>query len=215
MARAGVDDDLGYPTGRNAELGPPETPAPAVQAAPPEHLNHATRVLASKAIIHRGWARAVHKRLVVKDHEVVAPSPGVDLEALARHTAWAVHEERHTTKVAASLFWGGGVGLLLLALWAWPEPVWWLLLALSLVSFVVAYVVLVNRTEAMQKAGREMARAADHSVPRRHDEVLIRDDQRDRLERATLGEVIVYREGGGVDVWPGFGVLAYDEVRPA
>jgi hypothetical protein len=215
MARAGVDDDLGYPTGRDAVLGPPETPELGEEVAPPELLNHATRVLASKAIVHRGWARAVHSRLVVKDHEVVAPSPGVDLEALARHTAWAINEERRTTKIAAWLFWGGGVGLLLLALWAWPERAWWLLLALALASVVTAYAVLVLRTEAMQKAGREMARAADHSVPRRHDETLIRDDQCDRLQRATDGEVIVYREGGGVDVFPGFGALAYDEVRPA
>ena len=215
MARVGVDDDLGYPTGRNAELGPPDTPAPAVQAAPPEHLNHATRVLASKAIIHRGWARAVHKRLVVKDHEVVAPSPGVDLEALARHTAWAVNEERQTTRIVAWLFWGGGVGLLLLALWAWPSTIWWPLLVFALGSVVAAYVVLIKRTETMQDAGRTMARAADNSVPRRHDEYLIRDDQRRRLVAATEGTVVVYRESGGVDVFPGFGVRAYDEVRAA
>jgi hypothetical protein len=215
MARAGVDDDLGYPTGRNAVLGPPQTPTLDEVVVPPELLNHATRVLTSKAIVHRGWARSVFDRLVVKNHEVVAPSPGIDLDALARHTAWAVHEERKTTKIAAWLFWGGGVGMLVLALWAWPEPYWWLLLALAVIFVVAAYIVLVMRTEAMQKAGREMARAADHMVPRRHDEALIRDDQRRRLDQATVSEVIVYREGGGVDVFPGFGVLAYDEVRPA
>lgn len=199
----GADADLGYPTGDESPLAPPGT------------LNEATRWMCSRVLVDPSQAERTFGDLCLPRPEPFAPSPGVDLPALASHAAWAVRDERNVL-VRVTLLLAAAVGLLVArAVGVLDGGSWRLVLGSAAALLAVAVAALVHRRAFRAGiAGRIFAegtalRAAD----------LADAEQHARLDAANEGNLLVYGDrrtdgdGPTPGVFLGFGRLAGHEVR--
>jgi hypothetical protein len=204
----GVDTDLGYPTGTDVPVwkydGAYET----------------TRWMCSRVLVDRGRAERVFEQLCVPHVRPVAPAPGIDLVAVARHAAWAIRDERRVAAVA-SLLLGGALLALAAAVLAvgggsagtlWQLP---LLAAALLVGAAIAW--RVNRTAQRAEAARRVFSGLPVDAP--EVDLVIDPTQMRRLHGANHGTLLVYDEQRSradepaSTVFPGYGRLAGFEVR--
>jgi hypothetical protein len=193
------------------DLSGAETPVGSTTA-----LNETTRWLCSKVLVDDGDRDKLFDLLCVPHIRCVAPEPGIDLPALARHAAWAVDDEIHVRKVTALLAIAGVLAAalalaLLLAGGPWPVV---LVLGVALLVGAAAYVV-ERRALRADKARHLIESTTVEEVGTD----LVTTGRLTRLELANTGDLLVYDEQRtsadqpGYGAFPGFGRLIGHEVR--
>lgn len=201
----GIDTDLGYPTGIEAPLGSVDD------------LNETTRWMCSRVLVNMLWARVVFERLCIPGRGAVAPAPGVDLEALAGHAAWAIHDERTIRARVTQL-----LGIAVVALAATVPLVlgggpWHLTLMATGLSVLAAAAWSIERRATRAAMARRIITGGSTVEPRGID--LIDARQLDRVTAANAGNLLVYHERRTRaetperSVFPGYGRVAVAEVR--
>lgn len=198
-----VHGELGYPTGLEPSL------------ITSNNLNEATRWMCARVLVDRKVARLVFERLCIPAIGSVAPSPGIDLPALARHAAWAIDDERHVLGWVSALLSLAAVAMCASGLFMLISGPWLMtaLAGLVLLAWTVGW--FLEREASRHGLGRRVVDGA--GLPMSRELVLL--DQLQRLELANDGNLLVYRErrsrttGPASTVFPGFGRLAGHEVR--
>ena len=181
-----------------------------------ERLNEATRWLSSRVLVDDKFRDRVYRLLCIPSARCIAPAPGIDLPALARHAAWAVEDEIQTRRRTAQI---ALVGVALVA--AGPVVLlaggpWWVPLAAGLALLLGAAGYVVERRARRAARGRHVFH---HEVVEKIGRDLLPREQCDRLEQANAGDLLVYDERRtvadepGQGAFPGFGDLVGHEVR--
>jgi hypothetical protein len=194
---------LEYPTTIDAPLGVTE------------ELNEATRWMCSRVLADRAAARHVFDLYCIPKVAAIAPSPGIDMPALARHAAWAVDDDRRVCALVALLWGGVAVGAAAAAFLAVEGGRWWPPLAVAGVFAALAVVWLSGRMAARHARARQVMTGAHVEVVGSD---LVEAAQLRRLDEASDGNIIVYEESGQLDdpayvVFPGFGDVAGQAVQ--
>jgi hypothetical protein len=84
----------------------PDDPNEPDEADAPEAVtsNISTRELCSAALYHPPFARLLFETLCIRNVRTMAPSPGIDLVALARHAAWAIGRRCRRAMAVTAVF---------------------------------------------------------------------------------------------------------------
>lgn len=181
-----------------------------------EELNETTRWLCSKVLVDGTSRDKLYEQLCIPQIRCVAPAPGIDLPALARHAAWAVDDEIHARKITARLAIAGVLAVALSSALLLTGGPWPVVLALGLALVVAATAYLVERRAVRaDMARRVVERTAVQTVGT---DLLIAGGLT-RLDLANCGDLLVYDEQRtssdqpGHGAFPGFGRLVGHEVR--
>jgi hypothetical protein len=181
-----------------------------------EPLNETTRWLCSKVLIDDAYRDELYELLCVPHIRCVAPEPGINLPALARHAAWAVDDEIHVRKVTALLAIAGVLAVALaLALLLAGGP-WSVVLVLGVALVVGAAAYVVERRAVRADRARHVIESTtvDKVGPD-----LLTAGRLARLEVANSSDLLVHDEQRtsadqpGYGAFPGFGRLIGHEVR--
>jgi hypothetical protein len=186
----------GLPTHTSTQPGwEPPPAAPVYRGA-----SHTTRLLCSAVLADHRFAELVFERLCVPKVVAIAPAPGVDLVALARHAAHALDQRRHTHVALCwmlAAFVVPAVGLFVA-----PDlgGLWWLVILALLVG---AKARAVRGDLAL--ARRATATIDGVDIDRTLGTGLIRPDQERRLAEANTADLSVYASTRARDPFPGLG----------
>jgi hypothetical protein len=181
-----------------------EPPATRGRAA-----SHTTRLLGAAVLVDHRFAELVFERLCVPSVVAVAPAPGVDLVALARHAAHALDERRHTHVAMCGILAAFLVPIVGLVVAPDLGALWWLVVVALLVGAKVRAV----RGE-LALARRATATVDGVDIDRTLGTGLIRPGQERRLAEANTADLSVYASTRARDPFPGLGQRVDNQVLP-
>jgi hypothetical protein len=175
-------------------------PPPAASGSETRGASHTTRVLCSAILADHGFAEPVFQKLCVPGVAAIAPSPGVDLVALARHAAHALDERRHTH---VALYWMLAAFVIPIAgFYLAPDlgGFWWL----AILALVVGAKVRAVRGDlALARRATDTIDGVD--VDRTVGAGLVHLYQERRLAEANSADVSVYASARASNPFPGLG----------
>jgi hypothetical protein len=178
--------------------GPGREPPPVALAY--RGASHTTRLLCSAVLVDHRFAELVFKRLCVPGVAAIAPAPGVDLVAAARHAAHAMDERRHTHLALCGIL----ASFLVPIIGFYAAPAVGGLWALVIVALLVgAKVRAVSGDLAL--ARRATATIDGVDIDRNLGTRLVAPEQERRLAETNTSDLAVYASARADDPFPGLG----------
>jgi hypothetical protein len=160
-------------------------------------------------LVDHGFAELVFERLCVPGVAAIAPAPGVDLVALARHAAHALDERRHTHLALCTFLAGFLVPIVGLYTAPGLGGLWWLVVVALLVG---AKVRAVSGGLGLARRATETIDSGD--IDRDLGSGLVAPEQERRLAETNMADLAVYSSARARDPFPGLGQRVEARVVP-